>query len=172
MWQLATAFAEVALRRRGPESLPDSNFLVLALLAACLFLTLIDLALIRSLTGPNLALLGATTVLQFAFVFAVLAFFKLERRFRQTISAMLGVDICITLAYMPFTIGGLALRLEFTEFTFLWWLRVGFVLWSIFIAASILARSLSQPFLIGLMFEILFVLTSLSIGDLLFPAAS
>jgi len=171
MWQLATAFAEVALRRRGPESLPDSNFLVLALLAAYLLVTLVDLALFGGLTGLDLALLVATTLLFFAFIFAVLAFFKLERRFRQTISAILGADICITLAYLPFAIGGLALRVDITMLPFLW-LRIGFFLWSIFIAATILARSLSQPFLIGLMFEILFVLTSLSIGDLLTPAAS
>jgi hypothetical protein len=171
MWQLAAAFAEVALRRRGPETIPDSSFLVLGLLAADMLVTVLYLALPDGLSAMDFALLTADIALFFPFVYAVLAFFKLERRYRQTVSAILGADICITLAYLPFEVAGLVLRvnIESPPFSWLW---AGFFFWSAFITASVLARSLSQPLIVGLMFELLFILTSLSIRDFLTPAAS
>lgn len=170
MWSLATAMTEIALRRRGPESLPDSTFLVLFLLVVDIFVTLVSLLLSQSVSRVTLILLASDAVLSFAFVFAVLTFFRLERRFRQTVSAMLGADIIISLAFLPIGAVGLAMGLEPLASPLLG-ARLIFYFWYVFIAASILARALSQPFFVGLMFEILYVLTSLSIGDFLAPAA-
>jgi uncharacterized membrane protein HdeD (DUF308 family) len=99
-----------------------------------------------------------------------LSFFRLERRYRQTLSAMLGADIFINLAFLPVGIVGIALGFDILDRPF-GWISLAFNLWSIFIGASILARSLSQPLIVGFMFEILFVLTSLNVGELIAPAA-
>jgi hypothetical protein len=40
MWQLASVIGEIALRRRGPESLPESTFLVGLLLGLLVALML------------------------------------------------------------------------------------------------------------------------------------
>jgi hypothetical protein len=114
--------------------------------------------------------LAADTLLVFAFVYAVLSFFRLERRYRQTLSALLGADILISLAFLPVGVIGVGLGFDIFEDPFVWVTR-GFYLWSVFISASILARSLSQPLIVGFMFEILFVLTSLNVGELLTPSA-
>ena len=169
MWQLATAMAEIALRRRGPDSLPESGFLVFFLLAVHILLTLVvTAALIGGLTTELLLRFAADIALFFAFVYAILSFFRLERRYRQTVSAMLGADIFINLAFLPAGLAGIALGLDILEFPFAW-VSLAFQLWSIFIAASILARSLSQPLIVGFMLEILLVLTSINIGQLIAP---
>jgi hypothetical protein len=171
VWRLAAAFAEIALRRRGPETLPDSTFLVLILLAVDLLTSLIYLALFDGLTIRDMELLAGNLALSFAFVFAVLRFFKLERRFRQTMSARLGVDIWITLVFILFALPGWMLDAD-PQSKFYQGLWIGLFLWSVFIGAWVLARSLSQPLIIGLMFEILLTLTSFSLGDLLTPATN
>ena len=169
MWQLVVAFGEIVLRRRGPESLPDSDFLVLFLLAAYVLVTLVDLTMIGGLTRLDLVLLSANIALLLAFVFATLTFFKVERRYRQTISAIIGAEIVITLTYLPFAIVAIALGIDVAEGPFLW-LRLGFLFWWLFVAACVLARSLSQPLIVGMMFAILYLHTSLSISYLLTPA--
>lgn len=171
MWQLATAFAEIALRRRGPESLPDSTFLVLALLAARFVVALFDLVMVGAVNGVNLIYLILDAALWLAFVFAILRFFKLERRYRQTIAATLGAQLAIYLAYLPIAFGALILGFELTEMPFYWVRLIILLFWTEFVAAWVLARALSQPLIVGLMFEILYVLTSLSIGDLLITPA-
>jgi hypothetical protein len=171
VWQLAVALAEVALRRRGPDSVPDSGFLLFLLLAVYILLALLmTAALVTGFTPRLLAELALNTALFFAFVYAVLSFFRLERRYRQTVSAMLGADIVINLAFLPVGVIGVASGFDILEPPFIW-IRLAFYLWSVFIAASILARSLSQPLIVGCMLEILFVVTSLNVSQLLAPPA-
>lgn len=171
MWQLATAFAEIALRRRGPESLPDSAFLLLLVLAADVAVSLVSETIVGGLTSLDLVLLSSNILLSLAFTFAALTFFKLERRFRQTASALLGTDVFITLVYLPFAAGARLSGIDLSdvdalgESPFLWiWLV--FFFWSIYVYAFVLARSLSQPLLVGIMFAILYLLTWLGIVDL------
>lgn len=171
MWQLATAMAEIAIRRRGPEGLPDSSFLVLFLLALHTLLVLLaGITLTDGLTVAFLVEFVAHTSLFFAFVFAVQSLFRVERRYRQTMCAMLGAGIVIQLAFLPVAIGAVALGVDMRGESFIAF-SIPFDLWSIFIAASILARSLGQPLLVGFMLEILFVLTSLYVGQLIAPSA-
>ncbi|MDX1563120.1 MAG: hypothetical protein R3305_09350 [Gammaproteobacteria bacterium] len=171
MLQLAQAFVEIALRRRGPESLPDSSFLVAGLLAVYAPLGLIVMAMLDELSGHNLLAFVIDTALYVAFVFAILRFFKLERRFRQTMSALLGADICITLAYLPVAVVGWSLGANLIEPPLVYLYLVAY-LWWVYIAGFVLARSLSQALIVGLMFVILFILTSFSVRDLLIQTPS
>lgn len=171
MWQLTAALTEIALRRRGPDSLPDSVFLVCLLLALHVLLGIvIALVLVGGLTLQILIRFAADMALFFGFVYAVLSFFRLDRRYCQTVSAMLGADIVIGLAFLPVGIAGVALGFKVLEPPFIY-VSLAFDFWSIFIAASILARSLSQPLIVGFMLEILLVLTSINVGQLLAPPA-
>jgi len=156
VWQLAAAYAEIALRRRGPESLPDSAFLVAITLLVDFAAYLVELGFYGGIDGIGLVLYAADTALLFALVFGVLAFFRLERRFRQTMAALLGADVIITLAFLPIAALGTMTGQDLLADPFLW-LRVGFLFWMIFVGATILARSLNQAFIVGLGFEILFI---------------
>jgi hypothetical protein len=169
MWQLASAIGNIALRRRGPESLPESSFLVGLLLGILFLLTLLAWSLTDGLSIVNFQRLTAQTVLLFAFVFAALTYFKLERRYRQTISAILGVNILVLLVYFPFVLGGVALNIDLMEADFFVSLRIALFLWSVVMEASIFARALSQPLILGFMVEILYVLPGLSINEYFAP---
>ena len=164
MWQLMAAMGEIAVYRRGPESLPDSSFLLGLLLVVDSLLQLGDLALFGSLSSIVLILLVTHTIFLFAFVFALLMFFKVERRFRQTMSALLGVDIVVYLVFFPIALAGLALDMDLEVEPFIS-VRVVLYIWWLAVAAMVLARSLSQPLILGFMFAILFFLTSLSITE-------
>jgi hypothetical protein len=163
VWQLASAIGEIALRRRGPESLPDSPFLAGLMLGAFLLASLLFLVLHGGVSWLSLGNLAAQVVLAFAFVFAVLAFFRLERRYLQTMSALLGVKTVVLLVYLPFALGGLALNADLAGKVF-YSIRIGFFLWQIIMEAHIFARALSQPLILGFMFAVLYVLPSLSIS--------
>ncbi len=152
--------------------LPDSTFLLLLALAGCIGVSVVAETVVGGLTTLDLMLLASDLALSLAYVYALLTFFKLERRFRQTVSALLGTDIFITLVYLPFAIvarlSGLDLSdvaaIQETPFIWIW---IVFFLWSLYVYAFILARSLSQPLLVGIMFAILYLLTLLGIIDLL-----
>jgi hypothetical protein len=165
MWQLASVIGDIALRRRGPESLPESSFLVGLLFAVLLLLTIISWWLTDSLSIVNFGRLAAQTAFLFAFVFAVLTYFKLDRRYRQTLSAILGINILVLLVYFPFVIGGVVLNLDINEAGFFVSLRIALFLWSVLMEASIFARALSQPLILGFMVEILYVLPSFSVNE-------
>jgi hypothetical protein len=96
------------------------------------------------------------TALMFLFVYTVLALFRLERRFRQTVSAFLGADIVITLGYLPIPAFGVLTGQDLQSAGFQL-LSLVFAFWLIYVCATILARSLSQPLIVGLGFEILYV---------------
>lgn len=162
VWQLAAAFAEIALRRRGPDSLPDSGFLVALALVVDLLVYLVEVGFYGGVDQLGLLLFAVDTILLFLFVYSVLAFFRLERRFRQTIAAMLGVDIVITLCFLPFAAFGALSGQDLLSEPFLL-LRLVFVFWLIYVSAAALARSLNQPLIVGLGFEILYICLSLFI---------
>lgn len=169
MWQLAWAIGEIALRRRGPENLPDSTFLTGFLLTGYVFVTLIQLLVHGELTWLSLGNLAAQIVLIFAFVFAVLTFFKLDRRYWQTMSAILGVNVVVILVYLPFALGGRVLNVALDGEPW-FWVMLGFVLWSVLMEAHIFARAVSQPLILGFMLEILYVLPSLSVSEFFLAA--
>ena len=164
MWQLASVIGEIALRRRGPDSLPDSTFLTGLLLTIFVLVSLVYLLIHGGLSWLSLGNLGAQLGLLFGFVFAALTFFKLERRYRQTVSAILGVNILVLLVYLPLALGGLALSVDLEGMPFVW-VRLALFFWSVIMEAQIFARSLSQPLILGFMFEILYVIPSLSISE-------
>lgn len=170
MWQLASAIGEITLRRRGPEALPDSRFLTGLLLSSYVLVHLIYFSLHAGVTWLALGNLVAQIAFAFVFIYAVLTFFKLERRYRQTMSAFFGINVVVVLVYLPIAIGALALNFDLAGRGFQS-VRLGFLLWSVVIEAHIFARALSQPLILGFMFAILYVLPSMSVSEYFSPAS-
>jgi hypothetical protein len=169
VWQLATAIAEIALRRRGPESLPDSTFLVGLLLVAFAVSVVVDTALLGNLSAFVFGDLVAQLALVLVYVYAVLAFFRLERRYRQTVSAIFGINVFVYVLLLPVSLGGLILGVDPVGPSLVWF-RIILVAWLIIAEASIFARALSQPLILGFMFEILYLIPSLVISQYFSPA--
>jgi len=169
VWHLAAAYIEIALQRRGPETLPDSKFLLLALVVLNVPLGIAVRALIAELSARGIAIDLFGTALYLAFVFAVLRFFKFEQRYVRTMSALLGIDVLVQLVLIAFGSAGMLVGLSYDEAP-LWVVYLVVVLWWIVIAAFILGRALSQPMIVGLMFVLIYLLTQLSLSDLLQPA--
>jgi hypothetical protein len=171
VWPLILAFIEIALHRRGPESLPSSRFFVLGLLALDLPLGIIVLALRGVLGTYQFAFLLLDTLLYFGFIFAVLRFFGRDRRFSQTAGALIGTDLLINALSLPVTFAATADG-AIEQGSPLLWLYLALFLWWIDVAGYILSRALEQAYIVGLMFVILYVMTSFSLNSLLIPTSS
>lgn len=150
MLPILAAFLQIALRRRGPEDLPDSRFLLWmagavyvltqAALAASVYAT--PMALVRSLVLDLLLLCG--------FLWGLLRLAGHTARYRQTLTAVFGTGALLSACMLPFN----------------YWLNVAaepgkpllaptigllaVVSWSLVANGHIFARALSRPFVAGL----------------------
>ena len=161
MWSLTSAFLDIARHRRGPDSLPASRFLVGILLACHVPLGLFVLYLRNSLNAQDLGFFLIDLGLYIAFVFAVLRFFKLDSRLIQTLTALFGTEIVINALSVPVGIVGRVLGDLVAPA--LIWVYLALLLWWIDVTGYILAKAIDQSYIVGLMFVILYVMTSLSI---------
>lgn len=171
MWPLAAAFVEITLHRRGPESLPASTFLFRLVLVCYVLMGLLVLVMRGAFTPLQFLIFCGDMALYLAFVFAVLRFFKHDRRFRQTVTALLGSDIVINVFSIPVAVAG-QMSGAASDSGPLFWIFLGLLLWWIDVAGFVLARALNQPYIVGLMLVILYVMTSFSLQDYLTQAST
>jgi hypothetical protein len=159
---LAAVFVDIALHRSGPDRLPSTPFLVAFLLALYFPVNLVRLYVSGAADGFDYVFVIIDTLLFFAFVYGVLRFFGRSARFRQTASALLGTDILINLIGIPVSAGGSAV----TGTTFVTILSVVYLvlfLWWIDVAGFIISKAIEQPYVVGVMFTIFYVVAALSV---------
>jgi len=148
--RLIFAFVDIMLHRRGPESLPSSRFLFWALFALSI---VADFAIIW-LAGESARAFVVSllvTGLDVWFVWALLRTFNRQPRFRQTMTAMLGAEVLLSLLQAPLvrplieapppdpqnptvTLPGLLLLVT--------------MIWSIDISSFVFSRALERPYLL------------------------
>jgi len=146
----------VALRKNGPEDLPDSRFL-LGLTFLVYLLLQIPLGWIAY--GPS-GVLVTTIVVSIILVvlglWALLALFGYKSRFRQSLTAMLGTNALLSALSIPFSLwrditinyeSGVALPST---------IIFAIMVWSLVIDGHIFSRAISKPFGIGLMIAVAF----------------
>jgi len=150
MLPILDAFLQIALRRRGPEDLPDSSFLLLlaagaylgtqAVLAAPVFGS--TLALAQGLLLDVLLLCGC--------LWGLLRLAGHPGRFRQTLTAVLGTGAFLTTCMLPFNywLDEAGSPGEVPLAPTLGLLAV--ISWSLVVNGHIFARALSRPFVAGL----------------------
>jgi hypothetical protein len=147
--RLILAFVDVMLHRRGPDSLPSSQFLLSSLFALSLAA---DLTVIW-MAGPSLRW-AAVAVLVFGlniwFVWALLRTFNKQSRFRQTMTALLGANVILTLLQLPLVPLLLDARLEAQNpsLTLPDLLGLLILFWVIDICAFVFSRALERPYLL------------------------
>jgi hypothetical protein len=98
--RLIFAFVDIMLHRRGPDSLPSSQFLLWLLLASSLAVR-VAINWWAGGSGRAVAVDVLVLGLDLWFVWALLRTFSRQQRFRQTMTALLGADIILSLLYAP-----------------------------------------------------------------------
>ena len=148
MLRLILAFVDIMLHRRGPDSLPSSQFLLWALLA---FSILADFAILW-LAGESVRSFAVSllvTGFDVWFVWAVLRTFNRQPRFRQTMTAMLGADLLLAGFQAPLVRPRAEMPPPDPEnpmvtLTGVLWLAI--IVWSIDISAFVFSRALARLF--------------------------
>jgi hypothetical protein len=147
--RLIFAFVDVMLHRRGPDSLPSSRFLLLALFA----ISLASDFVILTLAGRT-ARWYAVDLLVFGlniwFVWALLRTFNKQPRFRQTMTALLGAGVLLAVLQAPLASSVVEPPPDPENPTLtlsrLLWLVI--VLWGLDITAFVFARALERPYVL------------------------
>jgi len=165
VWRLATAFAEIAAHRRSPADLPASQFLVGLLLATYLVLELATLQLLDLLTGPAALLTFVDAAFFLAYIFVALQIFGRQGRFLQTAAALLGTSMLIDVIRLPVLAWAGVPDAAVESLTPAQLLDLMLLIWWVDIASFVVGRALSRPYLMGLLFVILYVIASLGISD-------
>jgi hypothetical protein len=172
--RLILAFVDIMLHRRGPEHLPSSTFLVWSLLVVSLG---VELGVLAANDG-TLRAAGVAVLVQLLdvwFVWALLRTFNKQRRFRQTMSAVLGTETIITLAGAPLVpllaaSASTATSAE-PQITLPLLLTALLGIWQIDIMAFVFARALERPYLLCVAIMLGYVLLIVSLQTSLLPAA-
>jgi hypothetical protein len=154
MFAYLTTFMKIALRRLGPEDLPDSQFL--------LWVTLVVYLLLQVPSG--LIVYGATSILLLSIMISLVMLFVSLRillivtgnqsRFRQTLMAMLGTNALLTAVSLPFSVWRQATLTAEAPVALPSTIIIAILLWSLVVDGHIFARALSKPFGIGMMVSV------------------
>jgi hypothetical protein len=170
--RLILAFVDIMLHRRGPADLPSSRFLVWLLLAVSLGVELgVLYANDRSMREAAVSVL--VTLLDVWFVWALLRTFNRQRRFRQTMSALLGTKTILNVLGAPLlpwlnastaasAASSTAAAAE-PQITLPLLLTALLGIWSIDIAAFVFARALERPYLLCVAIMLGYVLLIVSL---------
>lgn len=137
-----------------------------------LYLTagLLTLGILGVLGQTDLMLLLLDCGFFLAFVFVTLRLFRRERRFVQTATALLGTDVLFSIIGLPLALWARAVAVPADAASAPMLLRLLLLLWWVDVAGFIFSRALSRPYIVGIMFVVLYVMVSLSIRDLIAPA--
>jgi hypothetical protein len=168
--RLTLAFVDIMLHRRGPDSLPSSQFLLLTVLA----LSIIADCAILWLAGESVRTFGVSllvTGFDLWFVWGVLRTFNRQPRFRQTMTAILGAEVLLTVLQAPLV----RPLVEATPppdpqnpmltLTGVLWLAI--IIWSIDIGAFVLSRALERPYFLCVAIVIAYFLLMETLRDTL-----
>jgi len=171
MLALIEVFFHILTRRRGPEDLPDSQFLLSIALGAYVMAQAPVAALLYGWSGAALLAIMLDTALLALCFWLLLSFTRHLGRYRRTLTALLGTGALLALPQAPLvffsklaaasgqapigaTVGLLAL-----------------LFWSIMVQAHIASRALSSNFGIGLAVALAYFLLSYQVSGQFSPAA-
>ena len=150
MLRLIFAFVDIMLHRRGPDSLPSAPFLLWTLLALSVIADWLALWLAGG--GPRtFAVSLLVTGFDLWFIWAVLRTFNRTARFRQTMTALLGAEVLLSILQAPLIrpfaeAPTAAQQNQLVSFPDV--LVLVILVWWIDINAFVLARALERPYLL------------------------
>ena len=172
MWSLALAFVDIAFHRRGPDELPAARFLLGALVGLYVVTGSASLWAAGALDARYALWLLVDCVFYLAYVFVALRLFGHDRRYVQTMTALLGAEIFITVLGLPLDLWARVGAMPADELSLPTVLRLLLLLWWIDVGGFIASRALGRPYFVGVLFMVVYFLTSLGIGRFLLSPAS
>lgn len=166
MAALFQVFWQIALLRKGPQTLPASRELLWLLLAAH---WLIGVILVLNTFPLDLALLSGLlgTLIMVAVVHGLLLVHHHHSRATQTLSALAGCEILLGLLTLPL-LALLGMGGEWQALANL--LSLVLLVWSIAITAHIFRHALSVPLGVGLISATGYMFISIMMNLFIFPA--
>ncbi len=149
MLRLALAFVDIMLHRRGPEDLPSSRFLVWLLLAVSIGVELVVL-LANDGQLRTAAVSVLVDLLDVWFVWALLRTFNRQKRFAQTMSALLGTETLLNLVGAPLVpwLNATLAATEEPQLSLPLVLAALINIWAIDIAAFVFSRAIERPYVL------------------------
>ena len=165
MWRLATAFVEIALHRCGPESLPASRLLFRIVLAAYFLVGFTQFWSSGSLDGTTTIAFVLNCGFYLGYVWLILDVVKHRSRFLQTATALLGVDTFFNTLGIPLAVWTGALQAADVEATLPAVLIIVLFLWSIDVAAFVIARALDRPYITGVLIVLPYIMVSIFVQN-------
>jgi hypothetical protein len=158
------AFWQITLFRAGPQSVPDSQPLLL--LAAAMYIAANVLFIFAQYPAGSMPAVAVDFVLLSAWCAGLLAFFGHQGRVRQTLTAMFGAGALLQMITLPLVaLPELGIPLAVTMLAL-----VMVLLWSTAVHGYILSLALGKSFGIGIALAVVYFLLSNGIvGPLLAP---
>ena len=169
MSEILRAFFDIALRRRGPEDLPASVFLLSISLVGYVVVSAATVAFYADTMSDLAAQLGLDLVLMFGFFGLLLGVHRKLPRFTQTMTALLGTGMLLAAIAMQL-VAWIYSDASGASSTIPAVLMYLIVLWSLSITAHILQRALEIPFLGGVLLAVAYFLLNVAAFARFFPA--
>ena len=164
MLSLITLLWNLCVFRSGPEDLPANNFLLGLVIASNATISIVLNMLINSSTLLNAATLVVVSLAgTAAIVLLVLSLINLASRFLQTFTALVGVDLILTLLtglVAAFTIGADGNILPAGAY-----LLFAIMIWNLAAFSSIFQRAMNVHLALGVAVAIFVVVFSIAIGQ-------
>jgi hypothetical protein len=154
MFAYLTTFMKIALRRLGPEDLPDSQFLLWVTLVVYLLLQVPSGLIVYGATSILLLSIMISLVMLFVSLRILLTVTGYQSRFRQTLMAMLGTNALLTAVSLPVSVWRQATLTAEASAALPSTIIIAILLWSLVVDGHIFARALSKPFGIGMMVSV------------------
>lgn len=154
MLPILDVFLQIALRRLGPEDLPDSRFLLLTVGLVYAVMQLLLAIPIYGFTGSLLWSIGLDVVLLCGCVLGLLRLTGHPARFRQTLTAIFGTGALLSLCMLPFNLWLDSLAEPGTAALLPTLGLLAVVSWSLLVNAHIFSRAMSVHFALGLVVSI------------------
>ncbi len=170
MQHVLNAFWQLLLLRRGPDTLPDSAFLLW--LTGALY-ALISLIIVLLLYGGErvLVLLLADVGLIFLWAKAVLTLFGAKMRLRQTLTALFGAGCLLQVLSLPLSLGP---GFEEQQDWIVMFRALGLLfilLWGVAVYGQIIARAISRGPGFGVALAVVYFLLNIEIVSQLLPVS-
>jgi hypothetical protein len=173
MFALFDAFLQILLRRRGPEDLPDSRFLLALALGAYLLCQVPVAVIMYGWTAVTAALLAADALLLAVYFWIVLQLAGHAGRYRQTLTALAGTGALLALLQAPLV--WLMQSMRGPQADAPWPLTLALLLllvWTVLVQSHVATRALERGPAVGLGVALLFVMLSFVVTSRIAPAAA
>jgi hypothetical protein len=162
--RLILAFVDIMLHRRGPEDLPSSRFFVWLLLFVSIG---VELGVLFANDGAlrTAAVSVLVDLLDLWFVWALLRTFNRQKRFPQTMCALLGTETVLNVVGAPLVpwLNSTISATEQPQLSVPLVLAALINIWAIDIAAFVFSRALERPYVlcVAIMFGYALLIVSL-----------